>query len=139
MTYASTTDLSNRFGNDELMDIAANETGDALNDTRITSALEDADAEINTYLSTRYSLPLTSAPSVLVGVACDIARYRLYANQTTDEVTERYNSRIAWLKSISKGDAALGLTEQSQTQQGSLAIDQTSNPRVFTADTLRDF
>lgn len=58
---------------------------------------------IDGYLRERYSLPISSVPRNLVGVACDIARYRYYQDQPTDLVVMRYQAALDWLRDVSKG------------------------------------
>ncbi|MCR9089869.1 MAG: DUF1320 domain-containing protein [Proteobacteria bacterium] len=68
---------------------------------------QDADGEIHSYLATRYAVPVDPAPSRLVAVALDIARYRLYDDAAPDTVQKRYEAAIKWLRDLAAGKAAL--------------------------------
>lgn len=46
---------------------------DATVDATIAGALEDADGLVDAYLSTRYPVPITTPPAMLVSIASDIA------------------------------------------------------------------
>jgi len=79
--YATEQDLVARFGaeigNLKLM---------VSNPDFVKDAIQDATEEINGHIGDRYPLPLPNVPSNLKRMACDIARYRLYFEQPTEEV-----------------------------------------------------
>lgn len=104
--YATEEDLINRFGN-EVENLKA-----MLPEGAIAEALQDATEEIDSYVAVKYSLPLPSIPSTLQRIACNIARYRLYFQQPTDEVENRYKAEIDYLKRIADGKAVLNILNQ---------------------------
>lgn len=137
MTYAAEQDLIQRFGQYEIEQLAL--TNDGTQDAnRIQAALTDATAEINSYLGQRYQVPVATPSPVLQAACCDIARYQLYAAQATEEVTQRYQQRIAWLRDVASGKASLGIAER-EASGSTLAVATQSGGRVFSRDTLRDF
>jgi phage gp36-like protein len=138
MPYATTRDLITRFGEFEIQNLASIDGDEVLDNDKIASALSDAEAEINSYLGQRYQLPLSSVPEVVKGACCDIARYNLYANQTTDEVQARYNKRISWLRDVASNRASLGLAEKTQSSAFSVAVSN-GGGRIFTRDTLKGY
>lgn len=99
MSYATRADLEDRY---TAALIAQLETSGR----DIGQALADADAEIDSYLSTRYVVPLSGAvdPRV-VAAACDIAHYKLFTVQSEGEPAERYKLALAWLRDVSAGRA----------------------------------
>lgn len=105
----------------------------------VEEGLEDADAEINPYLQARYTLPLSSTPRVLLNFACDVARYRLHGDRVTEPLRTRYKDAIAFLMSVSRGQADLGLDEDSEATTITGGIQYSGPDRVFTEDTLKDF
>mgnify|MGYP001018410175 CR=1 len=115
MTYASQQNLIDRFGEDELIQLTDRASLDAIDATVVARALADADAEINGYLSTRYTLPLSPVPAVLEKLACDIARYQLFENAVTEIVTERYENAIRFLKDVAAGKVTLGVDGNGDT------------------------
>lgn len=104
--YATEEDLIKRFGN-EVENLKA-----MLPEGAIAEALQDATEEIDSYVAVKYSLPLPSIPSTLQRIACNIARYRLYFQQPTDEVENRYKAEIDYLKRIADGKAVLNILNQ---------------------------
>lgn len=107
MTYALQADLVDRFGSTEIAQLTDRINGTVIDATVLGRALADADAEIDSYLAARYSLPLASAPVALVRVAADIARYRLFDDRVTDAVRARYQDAVTYLKQISLGNVVI--------------------------------
>jgi len=116
MLYCTQQDLIERFGNDELISISDHDNTGAIDEAVIGLAIADAAAEIDSYVSARYSLPLNSIPAVLTLHAGNIARYRLYDNRSRDEVTERYKQAINFLDKVSKGTVSLGVTSNQESE-----------------------
>ena len=99
---------------------------------RLDRALADADDEINTYLATRYGLPLASVPAVLKRVAADIARYYLYDETANDAVTRRYNDAVKFLRAVANGTASLGLDlAGAEVNQDGTAVEFAGATPVF--------
>lgn len=115
MTYASQQNLIDRFGEDELIQLTDRDNLGAIDAAVVARALADADAEINGYLSTRYTLPLSPVPAVLEKLACDIARYQLFENAVTEIVKERYENAIRFLKDVAAGKVTLGVDGNGDT------------------------
>jgi phage gp36-like protein len=101
-------------------------------------ALADADAEINGYLATRYTLPFSSTPEVINRLACEIARYRLYDDGVPATVCQRYEDAVSLLKKFSSGDVRLAGME-AMAMAGEATVYYTFEPRQMTADNLRGF
>lgn len=113
--YATEEDLVARFGlsieNLKAMYDSAEKGSQAVQD-----AIQDATEEINGHIGGRYSLPLPNVPSNLKRMACDIARYRLYFEQPTEEVRQRYEDAIAFLKRVADNKAHLQIQEEITNQ-----------------------
>ena len=141
MSYATKQDMIDRFGETELVQITNPEdrSAETINDARLNQALADADAEIDGYLIGRYTLPLASTPVVLKRSACDIARYYLYDDRATEQVTKRYDGVVTFLKSVAKGDIALSLIEAQEDTPAAAGVEIAADPRVFTRDSLKDY
>lgn len=113
MPYASLQDLIDRFGHDEVV-VAADRDGDGEPDTAVVdTALEDATAEVDSYLAVVYQLPLAQVPRVVQRLTADIAFHRLSpeADVATEHRRTRYDEAVSLLKKISTRDVALGLEE----------------------------
>jgi len=101
--YATEADMVKRFANDiEELKLMHADAAASINE-----ALQDATEEINGYIGGRYPLPLPNVPSNLNRMACDIARYRLYYQQPTEEVRNRYKDAIKFLERVQDEKAHL--------------------------------
>lgn len=109
--YATKADIVTLYGEEFLLDVLPSDIADA--DASVATALESAAAEIDSYLSARYSLPLAGAPASLKRPAIDIAVY-VMANRhsrLTDTMEERYKQATALLGKMATGKAGLGRDE----------------------------
>jgi len=69
----------------------------------IADAIAFADTHIDGYLREQYTVPLNNCPANLKGMACDFARYRLYQDQPTQLVQNRYDVGCFYLKDVARG------------------------------------
>lgn len=125
--------MIDRFGEAELAQRTDRVNGAVIDDAVLNLKMADAADEIDSYL-TQYILPLPSVPSGLVSRACDIARYNLYQNldlEETSMVRSRYNTAIAWLKGVAKGDIQLGLDGNDSSIDTQTVVVADSTPRLF--------
>ena len=121
MPYATLKDITDRYGETDLL-VAADRDGDDRVDTpAVNRAVRDASAEIDTYLAARYTLPLATPPSVLKRLCVDISLYRLAFNAlgNTEERRQRYQDAVALLLRISKGDVSLGVGKDKDAKAAS--------------------
>lgn len=143
MAYATSADMIARFGEQEIIQLSNPDAPRAttVGEPVVTAALADAESEINSYIASRHSLPLAEVPRILLVLACDIARYRLYGPVSeNDVVNTRYQDAIKFLKSISKGEATLGIAAPQQasapTNGGAEFV---AGRRRFTSETMEGF
>lgn len=107
MPYCTQQDLTDRFGADELLQLADRNLDGIVDAEVIAGAIADADAEIDGYIASRYPLPLADVPPMLVRRACDIARFFLYSKHPTDTVKAAYDDALRWLRDVNAGRVAL--------------------------------
>lgn len=142
MTYAIQSDISDRYGDEALYRVADRDRNEVLDAEAIERALVDATAEVDTYLSQRYVVPLDPVPRVVVRLVVDIAFYRLAqsAEALTDEIRQRYDDAIALLLHMAKGVVGLGEGATETADGGEVKGDilAPSNPeRLFTRNKMR--
>lgn len=106
---------------------------------KVNRALQDAEQTINTYLGGRYQLPLSNAPQVLERIAGQIARFVLYDDSATEQVTTLYKDSIKFLESVAAGKVQLGPTDSGATAQPSAGAEMLSDGRVFGRNSSKDF
>lgn len=148
MSYATATDLINRFDADEIAQRADRVTprrvfGDLLTvvasggDTsafdpadvaqaqvalaRVQRALDDARDTVDSYISARYTLPISPVPAILQRTACDLARFYLYDDTATEQVKDRHTAAMKLLDDVRAGRAQLGADAATGEQPPSSA------------------
>ncbi|MEX3688861.1 gp436 family protein [Paraburkholderia sp. BR14263] len=110
MAYATSDDMVRRFGETEMIEITDRDLTGVVDAAVAGNALDDASAEIDTYLAGRYTLPFAGTPRFIAGLCCDIARYRLCIGETrmTEEINSRYKAAIRFLELAAAGKVTLG-------------------------------
>jgi len=131
MTYATKQQMIDRFGQDELIQLTDRSGAGVIDDVVLDQALADADAEIDGYLAGRYQLPLGSVPPILVVYACDIARYRLYDDAATEQVSRRYQDAVRFLRLAADGKVQLGPASDGSEPQPADGASMVSDGRRF--------
>jgi phage gp36-like protein len=115
MAYATVADLIARFSELEIAQLTDSESRTDVISSVAQAALDEASAEIDSYLSGVYALPIVGAiPARLSAVCLDIARFRLYGNQPLEVVRQRYLDAVAWLKLVAQGTARLSLAPRNR-------------------------
>jgi phage gp36-like protein len=136
--YASKEQMIKAFGEVELIERTDREHTAAIIDDVLNRALDDAASEVASYIGKRYgNLLLVNTPPRLIGICCDIARYRLYDDGVTDTVRNRYLDAIAFLRDVRDGKNALG---DEEADAGAISRTQVNTAvRRFTRASLRDY
>lgn len=140
MSYATQADLVTRFSEAELIQLTdRNPAATAIDTDVLQRAIEDADAEIDARLQARFTLPLATVPRLIVNIACDIARYRLYDDRCPEHVQKRYDQALKLIDQIGRGDLEVGLDATAQTPQDTGGPAFQANDRTFSASLLADY
>jgi len=115
MSYAVATDLRARFGAREIDCLLDQDADGTPDEGRLEAALADAGAEIDARLAEAYELPLPAGPyPLLVGIACDLARARLYDDTENKTVMNGARRARTQLSELVDGSARL-VTAQDTT------------------------
>jgi len=136
MAYAVLQDLIDRYGQTEILELTDRDQSGQVDEAVAQKALDDAAAEVDGYLGGRYELPLDSPPPVLSRLTSDIARYRLYDNLAPDEVRNRYEDAVKFLRAVSEGKISLGASQPPEST-GSPQV--AKGVRMFDTDSLEGF
>lgn len=103
--YADRNGMVLRFGEREIKQLEVNIQAEG--SMSVDAALQDACEEVDGYIAVRYSLPIAETPQNLKRLVCDIARYKLWKSRASDEVRQRYEDAIAFLKRVADNKASL--------------------------------
>lgn len=141
MTYATQSDLVDRFGDTELIQRTNRTGGNTIDTVVLGRALADADAEIDGYLAARYQLPIATPPALLVRLAADIARYHLYDDGLPDTVSKRYADAVTLLKRLANGEVQLvgAASVVVAPNTAEIPVLSRSQPRRFGPDQLAGY
>ena len=139
--YCTLTDITALIPEQTVINLTDDSGIGVIEQASVDAAISDAAAEIDSYCAARYQVPFNPVPAVIVKVAVDIAVYNLYsrcAEKIPESRQERYKNAIDLLKSISKGVVTLGVVPAPEANpQGSNRPEITSNPRLFSRESLR--
>jgi phage gp36-like protein len=107
---------------------------------RVQRALDDARDTVDSYISARYTLPISPVPAILQRTACDLARFYLYDDTATEQVKDRHTAAMKLLDDVRAGRAQLGAESATGQQPASSAgAELVSGGRVWSRDTSRGF
>lgn len=141
MPYATKQAMIDRFGERELVDLtdrAEPYTG-AIVDAVLDRAMTSADAEVDAALRGRYAVPVDPAPELLVDLACDLARWRLWDNDIPEAVAERAKAARASLGKIARHELVLDVPAAVSATTGSGDVRYEAAEPAFTRDTMDGF
>lgn len=130
--YLTEAAFERRFGADELRELLADGAS-------YTAAENEAASLIDGFLSSRYTLPLSSVPALVVGWAGDLTRYKLWEERAPQEVRQRYEDAMDQLKMLAGGKISLPPTAAGTPVTPGVVFGGFSAERVFTQDTLAEF
>lgn len=143
MPYLTPAKMSELFGAQEMLELSQLYDPDAISidEPRVQANIDSAEAEVNSYLSIRYALPLTSVPLVLTEKTADIARYKLDSIRPRDDVRQRYEDAIKWLRLVCDGKIDLGLDDSGEEVAADAPVASRAGKRSFgfTDDNLTGF
>lgn len=139
MIYATAEQFIEAFTEQEAVALTNSDDPSAeyVNATVLTRALTDASAEIDSYLTGNYDLPLTEAPSTLVVHCLNIARYRLSMVAPGEDVRKRYEDSLRFLSMIAKGTVKLGVDSNNEPIARTDLPKAITQPRQWTRESLR--
>lgn len=114
MAYATLTDLIEKFGESDLVDLTDIDDPrvNGVVQSRIDEQLARASAEIDSYVAPRYSVPLSSpVPPTIKGVCCDMAFFYLHRLGANQSVVDAYDRAVRFLRDLAAGKAGLALPD----------------------------
>lgn len=135
MAYSTLQTIVDQFGIDEVIR-SSDRDADGVADVGVVErAIADADGEIDSYLGTKYQVPLDPVPGIVVTASATIAMYRLSfdAGTLTDEKRRRYEDLIRWLRDVAAGKAVLDPGVGGKSSGG---VRYSTEPREYTRSKL---
>lgn len=141
MTYATQADMIARFGEEDLIRLTDRDDPplEAVDATVLAAAQADAAATIDSFVASRYTLPLSPAPRVLAGIECDLAWFNLQRGRVTEDAQKRKDDALRFLRDVSAGKASLGPDASNALPAEAGGVLVTSTDPVFSPETLSDY
>ena len=106
----------------------------------IQQCIDDAQSEVNTYLTNKYNVPFENVPKIIIKTTAEIAIYYLYSmgyQDIPDNWAVRYKQSLSMLKAIAKGDVSIGVQEKIDTTSNDAMC--TGRSRIFSRDSLKGY
>jgi len=109
MAYATVQDMIERFTEAELRALAPAPAGATVSYAAATveRALDDASAELDSYLAVKFPVPIAGGLPLLIKAACDLAREAL-DRQGREPIRDAGKRARQWAKDVAAGRATLG-------------------------------
>jgi phage gp36-like protein len=141
VTYASQSDLIERYGEPMLVDLTdrADPPAGEIDASVVTRALEDADAAIDGYLGGRYALPLATTQPLVRDLALAISVYKLHRDTASEKIRADYDDALAMLKQIANGVMRLSAAGVEPASSGASGVQVTDRERPLTTENLKGF
>jgi phage gp36-like protein len=144
--YSTLDDIKKLLPEEVLVQLTDDENLGTVNQARVDEAIDQADAEIDSYCGGRYSVPFPAGagcPDVAKKLSVDIAIYNLYSRTVMEMPAiraERYRNAIRQLEAISKGVISLGVNPAPSAPTDSTAeTNKPTDTNVFTREKLKGF
>lgn len=141
-SYISQADLLSKVSNAQLIQLTDDAQSGSIDATKVTQSIDEAESEVNGYVATRHSVPLSSPiPQLIKTLAVDIAIYKLYSRRqrVPESVRKAYEDAIKKLEGISKGLMTLGVDPAPAASSKATAGKVIGPERVFDRDKLGSF
>lgn len=101
--YLPVAEYKTRFGAQEAIRLTSETQPPAVDDTKIETAITDAEEVVEGYVSRRYPLPLSETPKVLKTWVANLAREALHKTRPTQEVKDAADRTRAQLREVAQG------------------------------------
>ncbi len=136
MSYSQLSDIQNLVPNDILIQLTDDANTGSVNAAIVTDCITEADNFIDSWIGSRYQLPLASPiPPMITYISVAIAVHRLYGRKVETipaTVENRYKDAQAQLKAISLGQVTLGVQTEPAPQEDEAISTTAKTNRVFT-------
>ena len=144
MAYCTKLDIEKMLPADDVTNLTDDEGTGAQVASRVSEAIAQADAEIDSYCGGRFTVPFTTVPDIVKKCSVDIAIYNLYSRRVEsipDTRSERYRNAIRQLEGIAKGIISIGEDPEPTASTGAsyAECNKTESDRIFTMTKMRGF
>ena len=110
MTYSTEADILLQIDKETLINLTDDADSGSINDDVVNQAISDADALIDSYIGSNYTVPLTTVPQIIKTISVDIAIYNLYSRRMDtmpDVRKDRFKNALKYLQDIANSKISL--------------------------------
>jgi phage gp36-like protein len=141
MAYCVIDDIKKQVSVDELVSLTDDESLGTINTVHVNRAIDDADAEIDAAIGTRYPLPLDEIPTIIRRISVDLAIYALFSRRSMGGMPEvradRRDAAAKLLYQLATGSMTLDITIVAPSEGGWAVVSNT--PRIFGDETMEKY
>ena len=141
MSYSTQDDILNLTDETSLIQLTDKANIGAIDAAKVTRAIADADATIDSYCQSRYPIPLSPVPDKIRQISVDIAIYNLYSISDLgmpDVRKDRNKDAISFLRDVSKGLISLGADAPAEPGDGLPQATRTKDDRILSLGKTSD-
>ncbi|MBF0568284.1 MAG: DUF1320 domain-containing protein [Nitrospirae bacterium] len=143
MGYCASDDIAASISLVNTIQLTDDEGRNVINSARVNAAISAADEIINGYMRGRYTVPLSPAPGLIVGISVDISIFKLYerrfATELPQSIQTRYDNAIKLLREIQAGTVVLDIEIPATEVVGHYVGNKTPSDRLWSKDVLNAF
>ena len=142
MAYATLTELLQRLDEQSVILLTDDALAVAVDTDAVDRAFADADTEIDSYIATRYAVPMSPVPALVQRLSLDLAIEGLYTRRphvaTPEAVTRSAKNARLLLANIAANKASIpGVAELDTSGTEAAGASFEAGERLFTRTTLR--
>lgn len=136
MAYSTQADIAKLLTPAQLVQLTDDNADGVADAANVTEAIAQADAEIDGYLGSRYTVPVSPVPALLRQLSVAISIWRLYSRRSVLNELRRkdYDDSVARLKDLATGRMVL-----PAAGGGEVASDGSDLPEASTVESDRAF
>lgn len=145
MSYSTLADILKLIPSATLVQLTDDENTGAVVASRVDEAIAQADAEINAYCATKYTIPFAPVPDIIRKLSVDLAIYNLYSRYVEivpETRSERYKNAVRTLEGIAKQTILLDVPPEADPPANTDEFPKntrTGDDRTFTKTGMEGF
>lgn len=143
MAYCTKDDILAQISEGQLIELTDDAGTGEVDDAKVSRAIADASAEIDSYARTLYPVPLDPVPDRVRAVAVDITLFNLFKRRLQAMAPDHprraaYKDAVAWLDRLARGVATLGASAPAQSAADLPQATTDKGDRTFTTGRASD-
>jgi phage gp36-like protein len=143
VAYCALDDIKAQITEAELIELTDDAAAGSVDEAVVARAIDDAQAEVDTYCRGLYPVPLDPVPGRVRAVSVDVAIYNLYKRRghSMEQDNPRrmaYRDAVAWLDRLARGVATLGTEAPAQAAADLPKASTSKEDRIFTTGRSSD-